>query len=109
MYCIGFRWADGVNLQMMMGVQALYHDIDHPHGMPLNSALAERRWLCRLGSLGALGLQLTMPAFLLAPSRGALAAAFCLAASFHAGNHFLWCDAVPPRPARAPRRGRGRP
>ena len=90
-----------------MGIQGLYHDIDHPHGMPLNSALAERRWLCMLGSVGVLGLQLLMPVVLLAPSGRALAAAFYLAMSFHAGNHFLWCEAVPrprgPPASRAPR------
>lgn len=91
-YCTGFRWADGKNLQLMvrpppwlparkvdgarasdrpgtsfdtdqLGVQGLYHDLD---GDPLafNFAMAENRDLCFLGSAGVLVLQLLMPAFL---------------------------------------------
>ena len=93
-YCTGFKWADGRNLQLMLGIQGLYHDIDHPKCFTFNFSMARSRALCLFASIGVLGTQLVMPIFLLlewkAPSHGALLAAFWLAMFFHAGNHILW-------------------
>ena len=93
----GLRWADGINLQVMMAFQGLYHDLDYPqHKLAFNLAIASSRQLCRVGSLGVLFLQLLMPLFLVLEgaypeSRGKwLAVAFWLAMSFHASNHILW-------------------
>ena len=93
----GLRWADGINLQLMMGFQGLFNDVDNPHHKyAFNFTLASNRELCRLGSLGVLFLQLLMPMFLVLdsinPASGGiwLKIAFWLAISFHAGNHVLW-------------------
>ena len=90
LYCSGIIWCDGKNLQLMMGVQGLYHDLESKGGLGLNFALAEYRELCRVGSIGVLGLQLLMPSFLLVPNTSVLSSAFWLAWSFHASNHVLW-------------------
>ena len=93
-YCTGLRWADGLNLQLMIGLQGLYHDVDHK--LAFNFALASSRPLCRLGSLGVFFLQLLMPLFLVLDSMYpeshglSFKAAFWLVMSFHAGNHVLW-------------------
>ena len=89
-YVTGLRWADGKNLQLMIGIQGLYHDLDKRGGRGFNFALAEHRLLCSIGSIGVLGLQLLMPAFLLMPSATIFAAAFWFVMAFHAGNHILW-------------------
>ena len=91
-YCTGWRWADGKNLQVMLGSQGLYHDMDSgpSAGLALNFWMARSRALCTFGSASVLGLQLLMPVFLLWPRRDMLTLAFVLAMSFHAGNHLLW-------------------
>lgn len=93
-YVVGFRWADGANLQLMTSIQGLYHDLDNGDGLEFNFALAKSRTLCRIASVSVLGLQLIMPFFLvldsLWPQAGIMMFAFWLAMSFHAGNHIFW-------------------
>ena len=87
LYCVGPRWCDGINLQTILGVQALYHDVS-PSG--LNFVLARSRWLCVLASVAVLALQLALPLALLDGGRTGCIVAFALAMSFHASNLVLW-------------------
>ena len=87
LYCVGPRWCDGINLQTILGVQALYHDVS-PNG--LNFVLARSRWLCVVASVAVLALQLALPLALLDGGRAGCIVAFALAMSFHASNLVLW-------------------
>ena len=91
LYCVGLRWADGANLQLMLGIQGLYHDGSNGW----NLALMRYRGLCRLCSVAVVGLQLALPLSLALPPTSpyaalARSAGFLLAMSFHAANHILW-------------------
>ena len=85
LYCVGPRWCDGYNLQLMCGIQGLYHDA--PRG-GWNALLAGRRRLCCVGSVGVVGMQLALPALVYSPAGRALA--FAAAMGFHASNLVLW-------------------
>ena len=92
MYCVGLRWADGANLQLMLGIQGLYHD-SADGGW--NLALMRYRGLCCVCSVAVVGLQLALPLSLALPPASpyaalARSAGFLLAMSFHASNHILW-------------------
>ena len=86
LYCAGPIWCDGKNLQLMLGIQGLYHDA-RADRWGWNFALARRRALCRVASIAVVGLQLSMPLCLLVdlPATRLLGLAFAM--SFHAANH----------------------
>mmetsp|Transcript_26001 Transcript_26001/g.87761 ORF Transcript_26001/g.87761 Transcript_26001/m.87761 type:complete len:256 (+) Transcript_26001:146-913(+) len=88
MYCVGLKWCDGHNLQLMLGIQGLYHDCDERYGW--NFVLARYRRLCCLGSVAVVLLQMTLPLCLATGESAAPKLGFALAMSFHASNHILW-------------------
>lgn len=87
MYCVGPRWCDGKNLQIMLGIQGLYHDHSR-HGW--NFFLARYRRLCCFASVAVVALQMTLPLCLTTGEPIARWIGFGLAMSFHASNHILW-------------------
>jgi len=86
LYCVGLRWCDGKNLQLMCAIQGLYHD--HEPEASLNFFLSRRRQLCAVASVGVVAAQLLLPLALALPQALPLALAFTL--SFHAMNLVLW-------------------
>ena len=88
LYCVGPRWCDGKNLQLMCAIQGLYHDADASSGW--NFILARHRRLCRVGSVAVVALQLALPLALIVAHPLAPLCGFALAMSFHAANHILW-------------------
>lgn len=93
MYCVGLRWCDGENLQVILRVQGLYHDagsrVSWRGGW--NFLLARSRTLCCVGSVLVVALQiLVLPLCLALPQPAARTMGFTLALSFHAANLILW-------------------
>lgn len=88
MYCVGPIWCDGKNLQLMLGIQGLYHEVDTRRG--LNFVLSRSRRLCCVASVAVVALQLALPLCLAIPHPAARTFGFACAMSFHASNHILW-------------------
>jgi len=86
MYCVGPRWCDGKNLQLMLSIQGLYHDDRESW----NSMIAQHRLLCRFGSVAVVVLQLSLPLVLMVDHPWARPLAFAAAMGFHSSNHVLW-------------------
>ena len=91
LYCVGPKWCDGKNLQTILRVQALYHDVGASSSPGLNLLLAQSRALCCVASVLVVALQmLVLPLCLVVPHPAALPVGFGLAMSFHAANLILW-------------------
>ena len=92
MYCAGLIWMDGKNLQLMLGIQGLYHDTD---GAGWNFILMRYRRLCCFASVAVVLLQLALPLSLAVAHPAARWLGFAAAMSFHASNHILWRSMLP--------------
>ena len=87
LYCTGLKWCDGKNLQLMLGIQGLYHDRD---ASGWNFVLSRHWRLCCVGSVAVVALQLALPLVVAVDSALLRALGFAAAMSFHASNHILW-------------------
>ena len=87
LYCTGAKWCDGRNLQLMLGIQGLYHDSD---ARGWNFFLARYRRLCCGASIAVVGLQLALPLAVVRDDATLRALGFAAAMAFHASNHVLW-------------------
>ena len=87
LYCVGPKWMDGRNLQLMLSIQGLYHD-SSPNGW--NFVLARHRALCCVASVAVVALQLALPLSLAVNEPLLRYLGFAAAMSFHASNHILW-------------------